>query len=192
MSRGIFMTDERNEEMEERDKPKFKLVDKRRINIDDVEASDGVEEEETGKSVAEESSGTTDTEGNEIPTPFGLVADEEEAEIPAEFQPPPGEEVPAGETPEEKTDAKLDDNPLAFTNIIISILHTLATVILVDLGLVPHPQTQLVAKKLEEARKAIELFQVIFIQVKDDLPEELAKEFERALADLKANYVNQL
>ncbi len=186
------MTDERNGEMEEQDKPKFKLVDKRRINVDDVEASDEVVEEKTAEPVVEESSAATTGDGNVIPTPFGLVADDEEAEIPAESQPPPGEEVQAGETPGEKPDVVTDDNPLAFTNIIISILHTLATVILVNLGLVPHPQTQLVAKKLEEARKAIDLFQTVFTQVRDDLPEELAKEFDRALADLKANYVGQL
>jgi len=166
-------SDEQNEEQ----RPKFKLVDKRRINVDEIEAADEPVEEKpvADKKIEPVVETPADPEG-------------EGAEIPEETKEPPGRETPS----DEPEDVKSEPDPLDFRNIAISILQTIATVILVDLGLVPHPQTNLVAKKLEEARKSIELFDLVFGNVRDELPEQIVKEFERAIMDLKANYVNQL
>jgi hypothetical protein len=60
------------------------------------------------------------------------------------------------------------------------------------MGLVPHPQTQLIAKKLEEARKAVSLFELIFQHSKAEFPPEINTEINNLLQDMKANYVNQL
>jgi hypothetical protein len=172
--------DKEREEEEEGKKPKFKVVDRRRINADEIEASD------------------------EPPEP------EPEPEAPAESEKEPvdekkekkKEEEEKPEAPKEETKTKGDgrvegapeggEDPLSYRNIVMSFLQTLVTVVWVHLGLVPHPQTQLVMKRLEEARKAIDLFETIYNAVEGDIPEQVKPEIKRLLEDMKANYIDQL
>jgi hypothetical protein len=174
----------RPEEENEQNKPKFRLVDKRRINVDEVEAS---EEQEKSPLKPAEKAETGKSEDIKAEPKDHHPEKEPAPDIPPEFQPPPGMEVSA-----EEEEIGSGDDPLTYRNIAISVLQTLATVVIVDLGLVPHPQTNLVAKKIEEARKTIDLFELVLNAVRDDLPQQLVMEFDRALKDLKVNYVNQL
>jgi|WetSurMetagenome_2_1015567.scaffolds.fasta_scaffold866654_1 hypothetical protein len=149
-------------------KPKFKILDRRRIDADDVEAS------------------------------FAPPEPEKEPELKAVSSDQPEEDL----EPELKIEADTDEphdhdhgqdlDPLVYMNIVFSFLQTLVSVIWVHIGLVPHPQTKLIAKKLEDARKCIELFEVIYGTVREELPANLQMELDAALQDMKANYVNQL
>jgi hypothetical protein len=150
---------------EDQPKAKFKIVDRR-----------GVE-----------------SEPEEIPV---------KAPAPAEKQ-APIEEAPVlkiapdveGEVPDSEEDVPQDEiaeDPLGFRNVGLSFLQTLATIAWVQLGLLPHPQTQLVVKKMDEARKTIGLLEVIFHQLQPEYPPEVNSEIVRLIADLKAAYVNQL
>jgi hypothetical protein len=146
--------------------PKFKIVDRR--HLDDVEP-------EPVKAPPVD----------EKPAP---VAPQQEIDKDPVLHVESSEEVPeqGTETPESQED------PLGFRNVTLSFLQTLSTISWVHLGLVPHPQTQLMLKKLDEARKTIALFEVIFNQAKVDFPPEINKEIAGLLNDLKAHYVNQL
>jgi len=171
---------DQHEHDEETGKPKFKVVDKRRINLDDIDDIEAVEEAPVK---AEEPVTAPAKPVSEEP-----VAEKETAEPAFEPEFAPGVDKP----PPDQQEMTPEEDPLAFRNIILNIMQTVVTVALVDLGLVPHPQTNLVAKKLEEARKAIELFEILMKKYGDELPEQLRTEFNRALQDLKAGYVNQL
>ena len=163
---------EKDREEEMKKQPKFKVVDRRRINADEIEASDEPPEPEPEAPV----------EPQEKPAEEKTV---DEPEAPAQE-----EEIP-DESPEEARQESIED-PLAYRNIVMSFLQTLVTVVWVHLGLVPHPQTQLVMKKLEEARKAIDLFEAIYKAVENDIPEQVKPEIARLLEDMKANYIDQL
>lgn len=162
------MDDRENEEK----KPKFKIVDKRRIDADDVKASDAPPEQEI----------KDEYESGEDPELRAVRGDEPEVEKEAEHG---ADDGPPGESAE-------DQDPLEYMNIVFSFLQTLVSVIWVHIGLVPHPQTKLVTKKLEEARKSIELFELIYGSMREELPGNLQQELDGALQDMKANYVNQL
>ena len=173
------MSNERERDENEDGKPsKFKIVDKRRINADDVDASDVVEEAPKPKPEPEKAA----EKKTEAPK---QEASGEKSGFKPKFA--PGVDGPA-QKPEE---IPADEDPLAFRNIILNIMQSAVTVALIDLGLVPHPQTNLVVKKLEDARKAIDLFGLLLKNYGTELPDQLRIEFERALQDLKANYVNQ-
>jgi len=173
------MTDEHERE-EEQKATKFKIVDKRRINVDDIDADD----------VEEETVDAADEPGlDETAEPELKLAGDDEKSSGDTFKP---KFAPGVEEPEQAPEMKSDEDPLAFRNIILNIMQTAATVALVDLGLVPHPQTNLVAKKVDEAQKAIGLFELLITNYGDELPENIRSEFQRALADLKAGYVNQM
>jgi len=160
------MADEDRNNNADAEKPKFKIVDRRRINPDEIEASDAPPE----------------------PEPPRRVAQEEKKEAEA----PPREAAPPGEPELEDEDLKGKADPLGYENILLSFLQTLVSVTWVHLGLVAHPQTQLITKKLEEARKSINLFEILLKQAGNGLPSQIKIELERVLQDLKANYVNQL
>lgn len=161
----------REEEEEEGKKPKFKVVDRRRINAEEVEASEEPSEPE--------------------PEPEPEKEEPEEPKKESTPEEPPEEKKTTGDSEAEGMPEASED-PLAYRNIIMSFLQTLVTVVWVHLGLVPHPQTQLVMKKMEEARKAIDLYESLYNAVKDDLPDKLKPEVERLLEDMKANYISQL
>ena len=161
---------EKAREEEEENQPKFKVVDRRRINADEIEASDEPPEPEAPVETEEK--------------PADEITDKE-PEAPA-----PEEEIQEG-SPEEARQESIED-PLTYRNIVMSFLQTLVTVVWVHLGLVPHPQTQLVMKKLEEARKAIDLFEAIYKAVENDIPDQVKPEIARLLEDMKANYIDQL
>ena len=105
-----------------------------------------------------------------------------------------GEPIQAQQSSEKEYEPQQDmhEDPLGFRNVALSFLQTLSTISWVHMGLVPHPQTQLVAKKMEEARRTIALFEIIFNQVKPDLPAEVNAELVGLIRDLKAGYVSQL
>ena len=155
-------------------KAKFKIVDRRRINME----SEPEPEEKPLKAEEVKVEEKPPEAKNETETPV--------------YHAPDGE---AREGMPESPDGgqrRGSDDPLAFRNIALSFLQTLSTIAWVHMGLVPHPQTQLVAKKLEEARKVISLFEITYQQVKGELPPEVNNEIVALLQDLKANYVNQL
>ncbi len=175
------MHDNNNEEK----KPKFKIVDRRRIDVDDIEpASTPVEKEPV----------STPKNGN-APDLKAVDGDEKGPEILEEEPSEPdfkvAEDTEPGPEPSGENESAGQD-PLEYLNIALSFLQTLVSVSWVHLGLVPHPQTKLVTKKLEDASKSIEMFELIFGNVRDDLPPQLVVELERTLQDMKANYVNQL
>jgi hypothetical protein len=167
------MTDKKKDHDEDEPKPKFRVVDRRRIDADEVEASDTPPEREKKLEPVPVKKETPKTDG---------AADK----MPPEFDgsPKSGKEAPAEE--------EVGQDPLDFQNIIFSILQTLVSVTWVHLGLVPHPQSNLVAKKLDEAKRCIELFEVVFRKIDKDIPVQLRLELERVLQDMKANYVNQM
>ncbi len=170
---------------EEPKKQKFKVVDRRRINADDIEASDAPEETAPPQPVPPAPAQPA-TDGGEVPTPF--------KEKPSDGKPAtdePGSSAQETAAPDGEAQ-KPDEDPLSHRNIVMSFMQTLATIALVDLGLVPHPQTGLVAKRMEEARKAIDLFEILLRRSGPELPQQIQVEFERALQDLKASYVAQL
>lgn len=148
-------------------KPKFKIVDRRRINVDDIEAGEEPPEPET-------------------PEP----ASPPEAK-PEEKAPPPSDKK-GGEPESESREPDAAEDPLMFVSLVVSFIQTLGSVAYVRLGLVPHPQTQLIAKKLEEARKLIALLEDLHNRIRPSLPGQVNAEIERLVQDLKANYVSQL
>lgn len=152
----------------ERSKPKFKIVDKRRIDPDEIPPQEAAEQPVTP------------------PEPPADVKSAESQETKADQGQAAADQEQAAEA-----FSGLDD-PVAFANVCVSIIQTLATVSWVYLGLVPHPQTQLVVKRMEEARKAIALTEHIIKVVKPELPSEVNLQLAGLLRDLKANYVNQL
>ncbi|MCK4721591.1 DUF1844 domain-containing protein [bacterium] len=175
------MPDNNNEEK----KPKFKIVDRRRIDVDKIEpASTPVEGEPSST-----------PEDGKAPDLKAVGGDEKEPEILDEEQSEPdfkvAEDTEPPPEPSEETESAGQD-PLEYLNIALSFLQTLVSVSWVHLGLVPHPQTKLVTKKLEDAKNSIEMFELIYGNVRDDLPPQLVVELERTLQDMKANYVNQL
>ena len=172
------MTDDRERE-EQENAPKFKVVDKRRINVDEISDDDIVEKTETPEEPVAE----------EVAEPELTLAADDKSPTDDGFKP---QFAPGVDEPAAPPEMKPDEDPLAFSNIILNIMQTAATVALVTLGLVPHPQTNLVAKKLDEAKKAIDLFELLVNNYSDELPENIRTEFVRALADLKAGYVNQI
>ena len=168
------------EDHPEEKEARFKIIDRRRIDADEVEASDAPPE-------------------REIPPKPPPKPPPEQGE-PAEAEGEPEVEG-VQETPSDLKDAQDDEaapedgeelDPLDYRNLTLSFLQTLSTAVWVHLGLVPHPQTQLVTKKLEDARKVIQLMEVLYQQGKEDWPEEINTQIERILQDVKANYVNQL
>jgi hypothetical protein len=166
----------KKEQHEENDQPKskFKIVDRRRIDAD----SEPEPEEEPVK---------TETAKAESPKPPPS----------SDGSPRPDGKVTAGETTLEDETGEApkggrEEDPLSFRNMALSFIQTLATVAWVHMGMVPHPQTQLIAKKMEEARKAIALMESINQQVKGELPPEISMQIAEMIRDLKANYVNQL
>jgi hypothetical protein len=148
------------------------------------------------------------------PTPKFKIVDRRHLEDvePEPILAPPSDEKPASEEPDQEIDKdpvlhvesseplpeveteepESQEDPLGYRNVTLSFLQTLSTISWVHLGLVPHPQTQLMFKKLDEARKTIALFEVIFNQSKSEFPPEINKEITGLLNDLKAHYVNQL
>jgi hypothetical protein len=162
---------------EEQKEPKFKVVDRRRIDPDKIEASDApVEPEPEVKKESSPKEKAPETTASPKP---------DSAEIPSEFQDTEEEEIPVG-------DEKAEFDPLEYRNLALSFLQTLSTAVWVQMGLIPHPQTQLVIKKMEDARKTINLIESLYKQAKGEWPEEINMQIERLIADLKANYVNQL
>lgn len=158
------MTDDKKEPEEEQ-KPKFKIVDRRRIH-DDAELLEEEEEE--------------------------VVEDDKAKKEPENKKriKPESEKVKTEDKDKEKKSAEID--PLGYMSVILSILQTITSVTFVHLGLVPNPQSKIVAKKLEEARRLINLFENIWLLVQTELAPEINTELERHLQDLKASYVNQL
>jgi hypothetical protein len=152
------------DETDEHPSPKFKIVDRRRAE-DENEEPVRAAQPEIPKEPA--------------PAPPDLHTDGAvEQEIPSDGQP--------------ETEHEISEDPLGFRNVTLSFLQTLSTISWVHLGLIPHPQTQLIAKKMEEARKTIALFELIYSQVKSELPPEANAEIVGLIRDLKANYVSQL
>lgn len=161
------------EDKDHEEKPKFKIVDKRRIDADEVEASDAPPEPEPKKEPEKKAS------------PHDGKPEDEEGSHHDHNHDHDHDHEHDGEHGH-------DQDPLEYMNIVFSFLQTLVSVIWVHIGLVPHPQTKLVTKKLEDARKCIELFEVIYGTVREELPANLQLELDGALQDMKANYVNQL
>jgi len=159
---------------EEQAKPKFKIVDRRRIDAENVEP----EEESVPEAPA--------------PTPPASAATEEPVKVAPEIDSHSDGEIKdeAKELGDKRPETSED--PIGMRNVALSFLQTLSTIAWVHMGMVPHPQTQLVAKKLEEARKTINMFEVIYQQVKGEFPPEINAEIVGLIRDLKANYVNQL
>lgn len=165
------MSDKKPPSDEEQQKSSFKIVDRRRINLED--------EPETPVSQPAPPKPSEDkSKDSKIETEPETLKDE----------PVTGDET---QGPEEEPKQALTD-PLSFRNVGLSLLQTLSTISWIHLGMVPHPDTQLVAKKLDEARKSIALFEIVYSQVKGEFPPEVNTEILRLLQDLKANYVNQL
>jgi hypothetical protein len=160
------MQDQENEEK----KPKFKILDRRRIDADDVEASFTPPEPEP-KSEPELKAVPVDNPEEEREPELKIESDTDEPH---------------------DHDHGQEQDPLVYMNIVFSFLQTLVSVIWVHIGLVPHPQTKLITKKLEDARQCIELFEIIYGTVREELPANLQLELDAALQDMKANYVNQL
>ena len=154
------MNDEKKAHDKEEQKPKFKIVDRRRLSSEDEEP-----EEETAPLKE---------------TPPKADAKKEEKSDKAK-EPAPDE-------------GKMDTEPdaLGYSNVVLSLLQTITSVVWVHLGLVPNPQTNIVLKKLEQARKLIGLYEHLYELSKDEFPIEVRKELERLAQDMKANYVNQL
>lgn len=175
------MHDNDNEEK----KLKFKIVDRRRIDVDKIAPAFTPIEKEP----------TSTPEDGKVPDLKAVAGDEKEPEILDEEQSEPDLKVAEDTEPPPEPSGDTEStgqDPLEFLNIALSFLQTLVSVSWVHLGLVPHPQTKLVTKKLEDASKSIEMFELIFGNVRDDLPPQLVVELERTLQDMKANYVNQL
>ncbi len=164
-------------ENDQEKKPKFKIINRRRIDPDEIEASDAPPEEPPKKAEVKEKAGESEPSREQTPP--------EEA-------PKAADEKLKEEPSKEKKSYRKGEDPLEYLNIVVSFLQTLVSVVWVHLGLVPHPQTQLVAKKLEEARKAIDLYEKLLKEVDKDLPPQLKVELERILQEMKVNYVNQL
>ncbi len=164
------MTDRDRQPNDEEQTPKFKIIDRRRIDADEIEASEAPPEPEPeAKAEAE-------------PETPPKVEDEADA-------PPEVGDQSAGE---QAGESETEQDPLEFRNIALSFLQTLNSIAWVHMGLVPHPQTQIVTKKMEEARKTIELLDKVFEETKRDFSPEINSQIEGLLQDLKANYVNQL
>ncbi|MCX6647003.1 MAG: DUF1844 domain-containing protein [bacterium] len=155
-------------------KPKFKILDRRRIDADDVEASFAPPEPEPKKA----------PELKAVPVDKPEEEQEPELRIESDTDEPHDHE--------HDHDHGQEQDPLVYMNIVFSFLQTLVSVIWVHIGLVAHPQTKLITKKLEDARKCIELFEVIYGTVREELPANLQLELDGALQDMKVNYVNQL
>jgi len=173
------MTDRPDNEHEE-ETPKFKIVDKRRIDVDDVEPADEVEEEPEPVEpppAKEEPSEEPESEPEE-PEP--------EDDVPPQFKMAPGADQDAQEA------MKPEEDPLTYMNILLSFLQTLISVAYVRMGMVAHPQTRLIAKDMEEARKIIDMYEVLYNHGSAAFPEQVTQELERVLQDLKVNYVNNL
>jgi hypothetical protein len=162
-----------NDKDKDRDKegkaPKFKIVDKRRMNTDD----DDIEE--------------TREEPVKEPAPESKAAD------PAATRDKSQEKASADEPEAEKSSGESkDDDQLSFKNIVLSILQTVSTMVWINLGLVPNPQTNIVAKKMDQARRLIDLFETVYDAGKEDFPPQVRMEIDGLIQDMKANYVNQL
>jgi hypothetical protein len=128
-----------------------------------------------------------------MPPPPKTAEEKEKIKEKVEPETPQEETLPEDEKqkPGERRNQTVTD-PLSFRNVGLSLLQTLSTISWIHLGLVPNPETQLIAKKLDEARKSIALFEMVYSQVKGEFPPEVNTEILRLLQDLKANYVNQL
>jgi hypothetical protein len=165
------MSDKDNRSDEE-PKSKFKIVDRRRAS-DEEEAHEPVSEEKVTPAKSEE-------------VPHEVITEPQSMSPDMEAPVEENMEAPEGESEE------FTEDPLGFRNVCLSFLQTLATISWVHLGMLPHPQTQLVVKKIDEARKTITLLETIYQQVKTEYPPEVNSEIMRLIADLKAAYVNQL
>lgn len=60
------------------------------------------------------------------------------------------------------------------------------------LGLLVHPENGETLIDLKEARRAIDLFELIFENLKNDFPSSIKKEMEMHLTNLQLNYVEKV
>lgn len=84
------------------------------------------------------------------------------------------------------------ERSLQFKNTVVFILRTLSEQTWIHLALIPNPITGLTVKNLPEARKAIDLFEVIAKHTEKEFEDPLKREIAGLLTNLKLNYANQL
>ncbi len=160
----------KGKEEEEEGAPKFRIVDRR-----------GEDEEPSSRGKDEE------TRTGETP----IIG---ESDNDAESESPGGEGYGEPEiTDEEKEELiKQVEASLKFTNTVIFMLRRLAEQTWIHLGLIPNPVTNLTIKNLDEAHKAIDLYENIAKFTENEFEENVRNEIQRLLTDLKLNYTNQL
>lgn len=159
---------------EEEKKPKFRIIDKRGSAGED-------ETREDSTPIIEPEKPAPETED--------IVATEPEGE-PGE----PTEDMGKTEmTQEEREEVQKEvEKSLKFKNTVIFILRTLSDQTWIHLGLIPNPISGLTVKNMEEARKLIDLFELIVENTQEEFEEQILRDVQKLLADLKVNYSNQL
>ena len=60
-----------------------------------------------------------------------------------------------------------------------------------DLGLVPHPSTGLIAKDLDQARLGVDFCTALLDNIRLIVDKSLVRQFEGVVADLQINFVSQ-
>jgi hypothetical protein len=154
----------------EKEKPKFKIIDRRRGD-DEPDTADAPMEPEV-KAPPKAKAPSAEGPGPEKPT----------------------EDMGKTEMTEEEKEAirKEVEQSFKFKNTVIFIIRTISEQIWMHLGLVPNPITNLTVKNLEEARKLIDLYETILKHTEGEFDEKTLREIQRLLGDLKVNYTNQL
>ena len=155
-------------ENDEEQKPKFRVIDKR---------------------------GGEDPETDDQPAPK-LVLERKPAEVPvvigdADVQAEDFGKVEMSEEEREKLKAEAAEG-LKFKNTVIFLVRTLSEQVWIHLGLVPNPITNLSVKDLDEARKSIDLIEVIIGHSESEFDDKSKVDLTALLADLRINYTNQL
>jgi len=155
---------------EEEEKPKFRVVDRR--GEEDAEPAKRTEQKPPPKEKAAKKTASQ---------PEAAKEDAHDADSEPEL------------TEDEKQQLKHEaESSLKFKNTVVFILRTLSEQTWIHLGLIPNPISGLTVKNLPEARKAIDLFEVIAKHTDGEFEEPLKREIAGLLTNLKLNYANQL
>ena len=159
---------------EEEKKPKFKIIDKRGQASEDEARDDA-------PPVAKPEKPAPETEEAITREPDGELGE-------------PTEDMGKTEmTQEEREEVQKEvEKSLEFKTTVIFILRTLSNQTMIHLGLIPNPISGLTVKNLEEARKLIDLFELIMNDTQEEFEDQILRDVQGLLADLKVNYTNQL
>jgi len=146
------MSDNEKEENGKDKKQKFRVVDRRRFDSDDVEASDAPVEEKK----AEKPKPEAEAKGPEKPKSQGdgKVAD--------------------GKAEQEKHEPHED--PFGYVNILISFIQTIGAMSWAGFGIVPNPKLNIIARDEKESKKIAELYDYLALEIAKVMPKDVAEE----------------